>query len=263
MIRRILGALLVVTGLVSVTLASPASATGDNNHHPKVWVCKYVGKPGVDERLKDGKQPIQVDSDAVVGSWFKDGQDESFVLDVVTPENTDRHNQYTGDKTCPTPENTTTTTCPTTTTSSVPVTSTSVPESTSTTSSVPTTTQPPPPESSTTTSVPPSSTTTTAPPPTTAPSTTTLPPTSTTSSPPVSSSTIPGSTTTVVVPTSTIAPPPPTVSVPSPPPGPTPGLAFTGSDTGAWLLFGFLCFVFGLALILSTRDYRRKHPWEL
>ncbi len=25
-----------------------------------MFVCKYVGKPGVDEELKDGKQPIYV-----------------------------------------------------------------------------------------------------------------------------------------------------------------------------------------------------------
>jgi hypothetical protein len=53
---------------------------------PKVWVCKYVGKPGVDERLKAGKQPISVNANSigedpvVVGSFFNDAQGRSFVL---------------------------------------------------------------------------------------------------------------------------------------------------------------------------------------
>lgn len=52
----------------------------------KVFVCKYVGQPGVDERLKAGKQPISVSSastgGAAVGNFFADGQDRSFVVAI-------------------------------------------------------------------------------------------------------------------------------------------------------------------------------------
>ena len=52
----------------------------------KVWVCKYVGRPGVDERLKPGNNPISVSSSstggAVVGNYFADGQLRSFVVAI-------------------------------------------------------------------------------------------------------------------------------------------------------------------------------------
>lgn len=52
----------------------------------KVFVCKYVGQPGVDERLKAGKQPISVSSastgGAAVGNFFADGQDRSYVVAI-------------------------------------------------------------------------------------------------------------------------------------------------------------------------------------
>jgi len=52
----------------------------------KVFVCKYVGTPGVDERLQTGQNPIDVSVNAisqtpvVVGSYFNDAQGRSFVL---------------------------------------------------------------------------------------------------------------------------------------------------------------------------------------
>ena len=52
----------------------------------KVFVCKYVGTPGVDERLQTGQNPIDVSVNAigedpvVVGSYFKDAQGRSYVL---------------------------------------------------------------------------------------------------------------------------------------------------------------------------------------
>jgi|GEM_PF-760636 len=56
----------------------------------KVYVCKYVGKPGVDERLQTGQNPIEVSHNAVgdtpVGQYyepFKDGHDRSYVLGYV------------------------------------------------------------------------------------------------------------------------------------------------------------------------------------
>lgn len=59
-----------------VALATPA---------PKVFVCKYVGTPGVNETLQIGQNPISVSSNAIqnyqgVGSWFNDAQGRSFVI---------------------------------------------------------------------------------------------------------------------------------------------------------------------------------------
>lgn len=95
--------LLIVFGVVlAVGFAAPAAFATSSTNEGQVWVCKYVGKPGVDERLKDGKNPDNVSVNATVGEWFKDGQDNSFVLDVVTAENsTGKGNSYSGNKTCP------------------------------------------------------------------------------------------------------------------------------------------------------------------
>jgi Flp pilus assembly protein TadG len=55
----------------------------------KVYVCKYVGKPGVDERLQTGNNPIEVSKNAIKGwngslpAWFNDAQGRSFVLATV------------------------------------------------------------------------------------------------------------------------------------------------------------------------------------
>lgn len=76
------------------TAFRPENCPPDNNPK-KVWVCKYVGQPGVDERLKSGKNPIEVSVNSIpdyqgVGSYFADGQDRSFVLaesDGVTDHN--------------------------------------------------------------------------------------------------------------------------------------------------------------------------------
>lgn len=66
----------------------PRAPAADAPEGKKVWVCKYVGKPGVDERLKGGKNPISVavssiqnnEWDGTVPGWFSDAQDRSFVL---------------------------------------------------------------------------------------------------------------------------------------------------------------------------------------
>ena len=71
-----------------------ASATPGDPH--QVWVCKYVQKPGVDEVLKRGKNPIHVDAASVtndrgvapqLGDAFSDGQFRSVVvsLDAQAP----------------------------------------------------------------------------------------------------------------------------------------------------------------------------------
>jgi hypothetical protein len=41
----------------------------DKDPH-KVYVCKYVGTPGEDERLQEGGNPIEVDSHALEGDGF-------------------------------------------------------------------------------------------------------------------------------------------------------------------------------------------------
>lgn len=64
-----------------------------NYSEGKVFVCKYVGTPGVDERLQTGENPISVSISAIpdydgIGSWFADEQGRSYVLaeDVGQPE---------------------------------------------------------------------------------------------------------------------------------------------------------------------------------
>jgi hypothetical protein len=61
-------------------------AVETNTQPCKVFVCKYVGIPGVNERLKAGKNPISVSVNATggaaVGSYFSDAQGRSYVLGV-------------------------------------------------------------------------------------------------------------------------------------------------------------------------------------
>lgn len=159
-ITSAVGALLLVLGF-GMLLASPAQATGGGSEdNDKRWVCKYVGTPGEDERLKDGKNPISVDSSATVGTYFNDAQGRSYVLAVQTPENTGDGNTYIGDLTCPEPEGPTPTPTPTPTETSAtptptPTETTPTPTPTSETptptptETVPTLPPPPPPTTST------------------------------------------------------------------------------------------------------------------
>lgn len=86
--------LAVIMTIALVGFASGASATPPDDK--KVYVCKYVGKPGVDERLQTGQNPIEVSVNAipqdpvVVGSYFADAQGRSYVLGFVpmSPEPT-------------------------------------------------------------------------------------------------------------------------------------------------------------------------------
>jgi hypothetical protein len=57
----------------------------------KVWVCKYVGTPGDNERLKEGKNPIEVsansadkdkDGKVYIGDEFADAQGRSIVVQI-------------------------------------------------------------------------------------------------------------------------------------------------------------------------------------
>ena len=52
---------------------------------PKYFVCKYVGTPGVNEKLQTGQNPISVSANAltppiVVGGYFNDAQGRSYVV---------------------------------------------------------------------------------------------------------------------------------------------------------------------------------------
>ena len=56
-----------------------------------MWVCKYVGTPGDDEVLKEGKNPIEVSGNSVdkdkdgqvfVGDQFADAQGRSVVVQI-------------------------------------------------------------------------------------------------------------------------------------------------------------------------------------
>lgn len=77
-----LGALVMSSGVAMIATAHSANAEGE----AKYFVCKYVGTPGVDEVLQTGDNPISVAASAIgedpvtVGSYFKDGQNRSYVL---------------------------------------------------------------------------------------------------------------------------------------------------------------------------------------
>lgn len=150
MLRSMLACLAVFAlAIIGLAFSSNAEAHGNKpsgaQNGTKVWVCKYVGKPGVNERLKPGKNPIVVSSNATVGIYFKDGQFLSYVLAVQTRQNTGHGNRYTGSLSCPAPQGPPSSSNPPPSSSHVPPSSSSVPPSSST-----------PPGSS---SVPPSSTT--------------------------------------------------------------------------------------------------------
>jgi hypothetical protein len=84
----VMGALLLAVGFASTAVGAQelpeetTSTSGPETH--KVFVCKYVGTPGVDEVLQTGDNPISVDIHAVdfpgIGAFFADGQFRSFVL---------------------------------------------------------------------------------------------------------------------------------------------------------------------------------------
>ena len=88
--RRLLSisAATTIAAVGLVALSAPAHAAPASS---KVWVCKYVGKPGVDEVLKGGKNPIRVsgnsadkpkDGEVFVGDQFADAQGRSVVVQI-------------------------------------------------------------------------------------------------------------------------------------------------------------------------------------
>jgi hypothetical protein len=87
--RRLLSisAVATIAAVGLATLSVPAHAAPPE----KVWVCKYVGTPGDDERLKEGKNPIEVDGSSAakdnngevsVGDQFADAQGRSIVVQI-------------------------------------------------------------------------------------------------------------------------------------------------------------------------------------
>lgn len=94
-VRYVALALAVGTSAAGGLMILAAGNAGGVAAPHKVYVCKYVGKPGVDERLQTGQNPIDVDVHAlpkgvtpVVGTFFNDAQGRSFVLafDTGQPE---------------------------------------------------------------------------------------------------------------------------------------------------------------------------------
>jgi uncharacterized repeat protein (TIGR01451 family) len=89
--------------------------TGNDNDPKKVFVCKYVGTPGVDERLQTGDNPIDVSVNAIpdyqgVGSYFADAQGRSY---VIGPEHkANEHPAEPSVSECPQPEVPPTDVCP-------------------------------------------------------------------------------------------------------------------------------------------------------
>lgn len=248
--------LLIGLGLIVLLLSAlqGTAFAGHDDHGPgtdkKVWVCKYVGKPGVDERLKDGKNPIPDAVESTVGTWFDDAQGWSFVLDVQTEANTGQGERYIGNLTCPDTTTESTTTTEVTTTTEAPTTTTEV----TTTTEAPTTTTT---EAPTTTTQPEVTTTTEAPTTTTLPevTTTTAPVESTTTTSPPSTTQPPVTTTTVKRTTTTVKSVPPTTVVLNPP-APERPLPYTGSNPMplAFLGLGLI----GAGLALQGRRNTRK-----
>lgn len=109
---------------------------------PKVFVCKYVGTPGVDERLQTGQNPISVSSNAIknyqgVGSYFNDAHGRSYVLEEDNGQPEPNVSKCPAPQTPPVTPPTTppTTTTPPSTTTTPPTTSTTSTTSTSSSSS--------------------------------------------------------------------------------------------------------------------------------
>jgi hypothetical protein len=81
-----LGALMAAFGVFVVVALAGDKVVGPNGEH-QVVVCKYVGTPGVDERLQTGQNPIVVDSNALAEGFtgtvpwaFADAQGRSIAI---------------------------------------------------------------------------------------------------------------------------------------------------------------------------------------
>ena len=89
-VRKLFFAFLGVAAVAAVIggITTPAQAGGGGADEPtKAAVCKYVGKPGVSERLQTGGNPIVVDrkDSMVIGTFFQDAHGRSYVLEFLNP----------------------------------------------------------------------------------------------------------------------------------------------------------------------------------
>jgi len=92
-----LGVFTIGAGLALAAGTTAASAAGGVDK--KDYVCKYVGTPGVNERLQTGNNPIWVATDFPEGAFFNDAHGRSFVLIADTP----RLNPEPDPSACPDP----------------------------------------------------------------------------------------------------------------------------------------------------------------
>lgn len=82
-----------IVGLLAFLIAMPvtmnesvrAYSTSPNPTYDKVYVCKYVGTPGDNERLQSGQNPVSVSVNALpvntgLGSFFADQHGRSYVV---------------------------------------------------------------------------------------------------------------------------------------------------------------------------------------
>jgi LPXTG-motif cell wall-anchored protein len=122
-----------ISTLIVVGGALPALAAPTTLDPPKEWVCKYVGTPGVDERLQTGNNPILRDRKAgdVIGTWFVDAQGRSVVIAWGNPgdnaANSPNKKTVADCRTRPTTTTTTTSKRPTTTSTRTTTTATQKP----------------------------------------------------------------------------------------------------------------------------------------
>ena len=93
--------------LVWMAIAPPATADPEANNW---YICKYVGKPGVDERLQTGQNPIFTDENSIpispvaIGSEFADEHGRSIVIAGPYAPN-DRPDPEPDAGDCPPPNN--------------------------------------------------------------------------------------------------------------------------------------------------------------
>jgi hypothetical protein len=93
--------------LIWMAVAPPATADPEANNW---YICKYVGKPGVDEQLQTGQNPIFTDENAIpispvfVGAEFADAQGRSIVIAGPFAPN-DRPDPEPDAGDCPPPDN--------------------------------------------------------------------------------------------------------------------------------------------------------------
>jgi hypothetical protein len=93
--------------LIWMAIAPPATADPEANNW---YICKYVGTPGVDERLQTGQNPIFTDENSIpispvfIGAEFSDAHERSVVIAGPYAPN-DRPDPEPDASDCPPPNN--------------------------------------------------------------------------------------------------------------------------------------------------------------